>query len=52
MGTVGDILITYNNSTLGWNHGHANIARTNNNYIVGAWPKKVSGFAETIENLS
>lgn len=40
MGTVGDILITYDNETSGWNHGHAAIVRKNNDYIVEAWPKE------------
>ncbi|MBR8661792.1 YiiX/YebB-like N1pC/P60 family cysteine hydrolase, partial [Brevibacillus sp. NL20B1] len=38
MGTVGDILITFDNRTSGWNHGHAAIVRKNNDYIVEAWP--------------
>ncbi|MEW5549973.1 YiiX/YebB-like N1pC/P60 family cysteine hydrolase [Peribacillus frigoritolerans] len=40
MGTNGDILITYDNKTSGWRHGHAAIVQKNNNYIVEAWPKK------------
>ncbi|MBU8715344.1 MULTISPECIES: YiiX/YebB-like N1pC/P60 family cysteine hydrolase [Brevibacillus] len=40
MGTVGDILITYDNETSGWNHGHAAIVRKSNDYIVEAWPKE------------
>ena len=38
MGTVGDILITYDNKTTVWRHGHAAIVRKNNDYIVEAWP--------------
>ncbi|WP_139788092.1 YiiX/YebB-like N1pC/P60 family cysteine hydrolase [Anoxybacillus sp. UARK-01] len=38
MGTVGDILITYDNKTSVWAHGHAAIVRDNNDYIVEAWP--------------
>ncbi|TPG70195.1 hypothetical protein EEL31_18000 [Brevibacillus laterosporus] len=36
MGTVGDILITYDNKTSMWRHGHAAIVRKNNDYIVEA----------------
>jgi uncharacterized protein YycO len=38
MGTYGDILITYDSKTSGWEHGHAAIVQTNNDYIVEAWP--------------
>lgn len=38
MGTIGDILVTYDNKHSGWNHGHAAIVRENNNYIVEAMP--------------
>ncbi|MGG1440720.1 YiiX/YebB-like N1pC/P60 family cysteine hydrolase [Brevibacillus laterosporus] len=40
MGTVGDILITYDNKTSVWRHGHAAIVRKNNDYIVEAWPEE------------
>jgi uncharacterized protein YycO len=38
MGTNGDILITYDNKTSGWRHGHAAIVQTNNDYVVESWP--------------
>ncbi len=34
METNGDILITYDNKTSRWRHGHDAIVRNNNNYIV------------------
>ncbi|AIM16138.1 hypothetical protein HW35_07385 [Bacillus sp. X1(2014)] len=38
LGTNGDILITYDNKTSGWNHGHAAIVRWDNSYVIEAWP--------------
>ncbi len=38
VGTEGDILITYDSETAGWNHGHAAIVRYDDTYIVEAWP--------------
>ncbi|WP_051430850.1 YiiX/YebB-like N1pC/P60 family cysteine hydrolase [Thermicanus aegyptius] len=38
VGTEGDILVTYDNKTSGWHHGHAAIVRWDNTYIIEAWP--------------
>ncbi len=46
MGTKGDILVTYQHSHFGWDHGHAAIVRTDNNYIVEAW----SGSTNKVRN--
>ncbi|MGY2613436.1 YiiX/YebB-like N1pC/P60 family cysteine hydrolase [Bacillus pretiosus] len=40
MGTKGDILISYDNKTAGWNHGHAAIVLEDNNYYMEAWPDR------------
>ncbi len=38
LGTNGDVLVTYDNKTSGWNHGHTAIVRWDNNYIIEAMP--------------
>ncbi|WJQ14403.1 YiiX/YebB-like N1pC/P60 family cysteine hydrolase [Geobacillus stearothermophilus] len=38
LGTNGDILITYDSESSGWNHGHAAIVRWDGDYIIEAWP--------------
>ncbi|AKM17707.1 Uncharacterized distant relative of cell wall-associated hydrolases [[Flavobacterium] thermophilum] len=38
LGTNGDILITYDSESSGWNHGHAAIVRWDGEYIIEAWP--------------
>ncbi|WP_414045325.1 distant relative of cell wall-associated hydrolase-like protein [Macrococcus equi] len=41
LGTAGDILVTYDNKTSSYKHGHAAIVRLNSNYIVEAMGEKV-----------
>lgn len=38
MGTIGDVLVTYDQAFKDWNHGHAAIVAENSDYLIEAMP--------------